>query len=131
MTTVKPFSTTFKTIELKPSYKIPIVLILVAIPLLLVQPWLSLVVGVFGLFLMLQTVTIRLQFTETALDVYRSNKLIRSFPYAEWSNWEIFWNYVPILFYFKEVKSIHFLPIIFDPTTLKACLEERCPKKYT
>ncbi|MEL6164336.1 MAG: DUF3119 family protein, partial [Cyanobacteria bacterium J06628_3] len=50
------------------------------------------------------------------------------FPYSEWQNWRIFWNVIPLLFYFKEIKSIHFLPILFDPKTLKACLEERCPR---
>ncbi|MEA5616932.1 DUF3119 family protein [Cronbergia sp. UHCC 0137] len=116
------------TVELKPSYNIPIVLVFAAIPLLLIQPWLGGVVAVFGLFLMLQAVTLRLQFTSTDLDIYRGDKLIRRFPYQEWQNWRIFWNIVPILFYFKEINSIHFLPILFDPKTLKSCLEERCPR---
>lgn len=120
-------SASLETIELKPSYTIPVVLVIAAIPLLLVQPWLSLIIGVFGLFLLFQTFTLRLQFTATALDVYRSDTLIRRFPYQEWQSWRIFWPQVPILFYFKEVKSIHFLPILFDPKMLKACLEERCP----
>lgn len=116
-----------QTVQLAPSYTLPIVLVVAAIPVLLVQPWLSLVLAVFGLFLLLQAATIRLQFTETALDVYRSETLIRRFPYQDWQNWQIFWKPVPILFYFKEVKSIHFLPILFDPKMLEACLEERCP----
>lgn len=121
-----PNSTT--TVELKPSYNIPIVLVLAAIPLMFVQPWVGGLVAIFGLFLMLQAVTLRLQFTTTDLDVYRGDKLIRRFPYQEWQNWRIFWPSVPILFYFKEINSIHFLPIIFDPNTLKACLEQRCPR---
>lgn len=116
-----------QTVELAPSYKIPLALIAIAMLLLLLQPWASLPLALFGLFLLFQTVTIRLQFTPTALEVYRSGNLIRRFPYAEWTNWQIFWNPVPILFYFREVNSIHFLPIIFDPKTLKACLEQRCP----
>jgi hypothetical protein len=115
-------------VELKPSYNIPIVLVLGAIPLMLLQPLVGGVVALFGLFLMLQAVTLRLQFTATDLDVYRGEKLIRRFPYREWQNWRIFWPKVPILFYFKEVKSIHFLPILFDPNTLQACLEQRCPR---
>lgn len=126
MTSVTPPSINQPTTELAPSYKIPIILILIAIATLLIQPLLSLPLALFGLFLLLQTVTIRLQFTATALDVYRSNQRIRSFPYSEWENWEIFWQPIPILFYFKEVNSIHFLPIIFDPQTLKACLEQFC-----
>ncbi|UXE62135.1 MAG: DUF3119 family protein [Woronichinia naegeliana WA131] len=116
-----------QTIELAPSYRIPLVLIASAIPILLVQVWVSLAITVFGLFLMIQAVTLRLQFTDTALDITRSSKLIRRFPYSEWQNWRIYWQTVPILFYFKEVKSIHFLPILFDPKMLKSALESRCP----
>ncbi|WP_017653406.1 DUF3119 family protein [Fortiea contorta] len=116
------------TVELKPSYNIPVVLVIASIPLLIVQPLLAGVFGLLGLFLMLQTVTIRLQFTATDLDLYRGEKLIRRFPYQEWQDWRIFWNGIPILFYFKEVKSIHFLPILFDANTLRTCLEQRCPR---
>ncbi len=117
-----------QTVELSPSYTLPIALIVTALPLLLVQKWVSLVIALFGVFLLFQAVTLRLQFTETALDIYRGETLIRRFPYQEWQNWRIFWTPVPILFYFKEVKSIHFLPILFDPKMLKTCLEERCPR---
>ncbi|NES81317.1 MAG: DUF3119 family protein [Moorea sp. SIO2B7] len=129
MTTVKHSPVKGQTVELSPSYTIPLVLVFGAIPIILVQPWVSLAIAIFGLFLMFQTVTIRLKFTETALDIYRSEKLIRRFPYAEWQNWQIFWKPVPILFYFREVNSIHFLPIIFDPRTLGACLEQYFPVK--
>lgn len=117
-----------QTVELAPSYTLPIVLVVAAIPLLLVQAWLSGAIALLGLFLLFQTATIRLKFTDTALDVYRSDQLLRNFPYQDWQNWRIFWPAVPILFYFKEVKSIHFLPILFDPKMLKTCLEQRCPK---
>lgn len=120
-----------ETIELAPSYTLAIALIGLAIPLLLVQVWVSLAIGLFGVFLLLQTVMLRLRFTPTDLDVYRGETLIRRFPYQDWQNWEIFWSPVPILFYFKEVKSIHFLPILFDPNTLRRCLEARCPKAQT
>jgi hypothetical protein len=120
--------TSTQTVELSPSYTLPLVLIVAALPLLLVQIWVSLAIALFGFFLLFQTATIRLQFTETALDIYRSQTLIRSFPYQDWQNWRIFWPTVPILFYFKEVKSIHFLPILFDPKMLRTCLEQRCPR---
>ncbi|MDF5710968.1 MAG: DUF3119 family protein [Nostoc sp. S4] len=115
------------TVELKPSYNIPIVLVISAIPLILVQPWIGFGFMLFGLFLTFQALTLRLEFTATDLDIHRGEKLIRRFPYQEWQNWRIFWNRIPILFYFREIKSIHFLPILFDPITLKTCLEERCP----
>lgn len=114
-----------QTIQLAPSYKLPLVLVIAGIPMLLVQVWLGGAIILFGLFLMFQAATLRLQFTESALDIYRGETLIRQFPYQEWQNWEIFWSAVPILFYFKEVNSIHFLPIIFDPIMLKTCLEQR------
>ncbi len=119
------------TVQLAPSYTLPIVLVIAAIPLLLLSVWVGGAIALFGLFLLFQAATLRLQFSETALDIYRGETLIRNFPYQDWQNWQIFWNKVPILFYFKEVKSIHFLPILFDPKTLKICLEQRCPKIET
>jgi hypothetical protein len=128
VTTTKPSVTNTNIIELTPSYRIPLILILVAVPIALLQIWIGSLIALFGLFLMLQAATIRLQFTETALDIYRSEQLIRKFPYSEWQNWQIFWQPVPILFYFKEVNSIHFLPILFSPRTLVTCLEKHLPK---
>ncbi|WP_173391268.1 DUF3119 family protein [Gloeocapsa sp. PCC 73106] len=114
------------SIILSPSYTLPLWIILLALPLSLINLWLGLVVALFGLFLMVQTATIRLGFTPTSLEVYRSEQIIRVFPYADWLSWQIFWTRVPVLFYFREVKSIHFLPIIFDSKTLKLCLEKYC-----
>ena len=116
-----------ETIELAPSYKLPLVLVVSAPALSVVQAWLSLAIALFGLFLMFQAATLRLQFTATDLDIYRSSTLIRRFPYRDWQHWEIFWKPVPILFYFREINSIHFLPILFDPKTLETCLEKNCP----
>ncbi len=116
-----------KETQLTPSYILPTVLVLFALPLLLVQVWVGGVISLFGLFLMIQAATIRLVFTLTDLEVYRSGNLIRRFPYQDWQDWQIFWNTFPILFYFKEVKSIHFLPVLFDSKELKACLERFCP----
>ncbi|KST67375.1 DUF3119 family protein [Mastigocoleus testarum] len=116
------------TVELNPNYKIPLVLVLIGALLLIVQPLLAGIIALFGVFLMFQAVTLRLRFTATDLDIYRGEKLIRRFPYSEWQHWEIFWPQIPILFYFKETKSIHFLPIIFDPKTLKTCLEQHYPR---
>jgi len=113
--------------ELAPSYAIPLVLAAGAGALALIQPWVGLAITLFTLFLSWQTFTLRLRFTETALDVYRNGSLIRHFPYAEWQVWQIFWPPVPVLFYFREVNSIHFLPIIFDPQQLEACLRRHCP----
>jgi Protein of unknown function (DUF3119) len=114
--------------ELSPSYPIPLVTIGVAVPLLAWNLWVGLVVGVFGLFLLLQTAIIRLKFTATTMLVYRAGQEIRSFPYAEWEEWQIFWQPLPVLFYFREVHSIHFLPVLFDSQQLRSCLEQHCPR---
>lgn len=85
----------------------------------------GIIISLFAFFLTLQTVIIRLSFTENSLVVYRSEKPIRDFPYSDWLNWEVFWQPIPILFYFKEVKSIHFVPILYNPKQLKECLESK------
>lgn len=125
--TSTPSHLSTETVQLAPSYAIPITLIVAAIPLWLLNAWVSGAIALFALFLLIQTATLRLCFTETALDIYRGESLLRQFPYADWQNWQIFWLNVPVLFYFKEVKSIHFLPILFDAKMLRACLEQRCP----
>lgn len=129
MTTTADSAAPTNTIELAPRYAIPLVLVLAAVPLLFVQKWAGLPLLLFGLFLMYQAATLRLQFTPTDLDIYRSSNLIRRFPYREWQNWRIFWPAVPILLYFKEINSIHFLPILFDRKMLQTCLEQRCPRQ--
>jgi hypothetical protein len=117
------------SITLRPNYNIPTVIIISGIALTLWSMIVGLLVTIFGVFLLVQTNLIKLTFTPTALDVYRGEKNIRTFPYTEWENWKIYWQSVPILLYFKEVKSIHFLPIIFDANTLRECLEKYCSQK--
>lgn len=110
--------------ELKPSYAVPIGTILLSIPWIWIQPIVAGAIAIFGLFLIYQAGNIRLVFTSTDLEVYRGQVKFRTFPYQEWQDWKIFWLQFPVLFYFKEVKSIHFLPILFDVQTLKDCLEK-------
>lgn len=129
MTTNVEADNATQVVELAPNFRIPLVLLLIAVGLFFVSWWLGGVIAILGLFLTLQTFLIRLQFTPQQLDVLRSGKIIRSFPYSEWLNWEIFWSPIPILFYFKEVNSIHFLPIIFDAKTLANCLQKHYPRK--
>ncbi len=127
MTSIPASNQLPESVELKPNYTIPAVLVAIAIPIAAIQLWVGIGMGIFGLFLTIQTAIIKLKFTTTALEVYRGSKLIRAFPYQEWETWQIFWSPVPILFYFKEVNSIHFLPIIFDPQVLRTCLEHYYP----
>ena len=128
MTTNIEADNSTKVVELAPNFKIPVFLILIAVGLSFVSWWLGGAIAIFGLFLTVQTVMLRLQFTDQTLLVLRSGKIIRDFPYSEWLNWEIFWSPIPILFYFKEVNSIHFLPIIFDSKTLADCLQKHYPR---
>ena len=114
---------------LAPRYRLPLALVVIAMGLALLRPWLGGAIALFALFLSYQTATIRLQFTATAPEVYRSGDRIRHFPYADWQNWRIFWARVPILFYFREERSIHFLPVLFDPERLSACLAQYGPRK--
>lgn len=126
-----------KSTPLKPSYNIPIALVLFSlgweclafVMFGTVQQVLAGVVFVFGLFLLYQTTTLRLVFTDSDLDIYRGETRIRQFPYAEWEIWDIFWSPVPILFYFREVNSIHFLPILFNPEELRSQLTQHLPTK--
>lgn len=129
MTTNLEAENSTEIIELAPDFKIPLVLILLALGLSWVSWWLGGAIAVLGLFLTIQTCLIRLQFTDQELNVLRTGKVIRSFPYSEWLNWEIFWSPIPILFYFKEVNSIHFLPIIFNSKTLADCLQRHYPRE--
>lgn len=114
-----------ETIELPPSFVLPTGLAAIALPLLGVSLWLGLAVALFAAFLLVQAATLRLVFTASDLDIYRGDRRIRRFPYRDWQNWDIFWYYLPTLFYFKETRSLHFLPILFDPTLLRACLEAK------
>ncbi|MEL6495812.1 MAG: DUF3119 family protein [Cyanobacteria bacterium J06623_7] len=129
MTTNLNPTDTGTTVELAPNFKLPLCLLAIAVGLGFVSWWLGGAIAILGLFLIIQTFLIRLQFTPDALEVKRSSTVIRSFPYSEWLNWSIFWSPVPILFYFKEVNSIHFLPIIFNAKTLRDCLEQHYPRQ--
>jgi hypothetical protein len=120
-------ATTSAAITLEPSYRIPLGLFLIALLVMVVQLWAGAVMAVFSAFLLVQAYTLRLVFTETDLDIYRRETRIRRFPYQDWATWEIFWPPIPILFYFREVNSIHFLPILFKPDALRQQLQTRIP----
>jgi hypothetical protein len=124
-----PSLTQTETVVLKPSYRLPVGLAIAALPLGWLSLWAGIPVGLFALFLSIQSATLRLHFTPSALEIYRGQTQIRTFPYADWYHWEIYWPAVPILFYFREVNSIHFLPILFDPKMLTESLTKHCPRK--
>jgi hypothetical protein len=119
------------TVTLAPRYWVPMGVTLLGPAALLSSPlwdgarWLCLALVVFGGFLLLQAGLLRLRFTDDALLVLRLEKEIRRFPYAEWTGWRIFWPPLPVLFYFREIRSLHLLPVLFDATELRSQLEQR------
>jgi Protein of unknown function (DUF3119) len=116
-----------ETVILNPDYRVPLGVAVIGVGLAFLSIWVGAVVGVLAGFLALQATILRLHFTPTAMELYRNQQLIRQFPYDEWLNWQLFWPPLPILFYFREIKSIHFVPILFSPATLQACLSSRSP----
>jgi hypothetical protein len=104
---------------LAPRIWLPLAVVLLGLPCLLLNLWLALVVSLFGLFLLIQSQILRLQFSADALLVWRGDTVLRRFPYSEWLSWTVFWPPLPVLFYFREQRSIHFLPVLFDATTLR------------
>ena len=73
----------------------------------------------FGLFLLLQTALLRLEFCDDGLLVWRRSTLLRRFPYDSWLGWRLFWPALPVLFYFREQRSPHLLPVLFGSTELQ------------
>ena len=123
--------TSAAAVTLEPRYWVPMGVTLLGPASLLSAPlwggarWLCLALVLFGGFLLLQARLLRLRFTGDALVVLRLDQEIRRFPYAEWSGWRIFWPPLPVLFYFREIRSIHLLPVLFDAAELRSQLEQR------
>ena len=104
---------------LAPRPWLPLAVVALGIGCLQLNPWAALAVSVLGLFLLLQSQLLRLQFSADALLVWSGQQVLRRFPYSEWLGWKLFWGPVPVLFYFREQRSIHLLPVLFDATALR------------
>lgn len=121
------------TVVLRPRCWVPLGVLLLAAASLALRPlwsgalWFALVLGVLGLFLLLQSALLRLRFDPEALLVSRGETVIRRFPYAEWIGWRVWWPALPVLFYFREQQSLHLLPMLFDATALRQQLDLRLP----
>ncbi len=115
------------TVILAPRYFVPTGVAVLGLLGFGLSPWLTALVVVFAVFLAIQAATLRLHFTTTDLEVWRGSQPIRTFPYADWQSWTVFWPPLPILFYFKEVNSIHFLPMLFDARALNDQLNTHVP----
>ncbi|MFM7677083.1 MAG: DUF3119 family protein [Synechococcus sp.] len=118
---------------LAPRYGVPVAVVLLALALLPLQALWSwalvpaALVGLLGLLLLLQTVQLRLQFSATALLVWSGRRCIRRFPYDDWLGWRLFWPGVPVLFYFRETRTPHLLPMLFEAAGLEEQLRRHLP----
>ncbi len=97
-------------------------LLLIPLPF---HPWPSLVISGFGLALLAQTITLRLEFTNESMIVWQLNRELRRFPFKEWLAWRIFLPWLPGILYFRETQSPHLLPILFNVDDLQQELRLR------
>ena len=107
--------TTPASVTLSPDARLPLLVVVLGVALLPLplSPWPTVVVVLFGVFLLIQTASLRLEFEERALIVWQNGRELRRFPYDQWLTWRLFAPWLPGLFYFRETQSIHFLPILF------------------
>ena len=114
-----------KSVILSADPRLPLVVMALGAALLPLpwHPWPTLVVTLFGLFLLIQSVSLKLEFADQALVVWQNGRELRRFPYDQWLAWRLFASWLPGLFYFRETKSIHFLPILFNPKQLREQLK--------
>lgn len=122
-----PATTGQEPVSISPSPRLPLLIVILSATLLPLplRPLPTLAVGLFGLFLLVQTYSLRLEFTADTLVVWRGQNELRRFPYTEWKSWRLFAAWLPGLLYFREVNSIHFLPILFNPAELREQLVQR------
>ena len=101
-------SSTPAPVTLKPDARLPLLVIALGLALLPLQlsPWPTLVVALFGLFLLIQSASLRLEFTEDALIVRQNSRELRRFPYDQWLTWRLFAPWLPGLFYFLSLIHI-------------------------
>ncbi len=116
-----------KSITLTPDFRLPLIIISIGLVLLVSQAtlWGSISITVFGLFLLVQTFTLRLEFTDEALVVNQLGKELRRFPFKEWLAWRLLLPQLPGILYFREEASPHLLPILFNPSALKSHLRNK------
>ena len=120
-------SSTPESVTLKPDVRLPLLVVafgLALLPLPL-SPWPTVVVVLFGVFLLIQAASLRLEFEEKALIVWQNSRELRRFPYDQWLTWRLFAPWLPGLLYFRETQSIHCLPTLVSPGELREQLELR------
>jgi len=115
------------SVILSPSYRLPIFIILSGLLFLItpLQPWPTIVISSFGFFLLLQSFTLKLKFTNEDVLVMLLGNELRRFPFKNWIAWKIILPQLPGFLYFREEASPHLLPILFEVNSLKEQLRLR------
>ncbi len=114
-------------IVLTPMYRLPIIIVLIGIFLFLapIPNYIGITISIFGLFLLIQSFTLKIKLTLEDFIVLQLGKEIRRFPFKNWMAWRIFLPQLPGILYFRETASPHLLPILFDIDILKSQLQLR------
>ena len=91
------------SVILSPSYRLPIFIIFVGLLFLITpfNPWPTIVISSFGLFLLLQSFTLKLKFTKEDLIVIQLGNELRRFPFKNWIAWRIILPQLPGFLYFR------------------------------
>ena len=115
------------SVILSPSFRLPIFIISIGLLFLITPfyPWPTIVISSFGFFLLLQSFTLRLKFTNKDLIVMQLGRELRRFPFKNWIAWRILLPQLPGFLYFREEASPHLLPILFETKSLKEQLRLR------
>ena len=115
------------SVILSPSYRLPIFIIFLGLLFLITpfKPWPTIIISSFGLFLLLQSFTLKLKFTKNDLVVMQLGNELRRFPFKNWIAWKIIWPQLPGFLYFREKASPHLLPILFEVNSLSEQLRLR------
>ena len=115
------------SVTLSPSHRLPVFIILVGLLFLITpfHPWPTIVTSSFGFFLLLQSFTLKLKFTNKDLIVMQMGNELRRFPFKNWIAWKIILPELPGFLYFREEASPHLLPILFEVDSLKKQLKLR------
>jgi hypothetical protein len=128
-----PPAATPESVTLSPHYGVALGMVGLGMACLLLQPlWggaplLALGISVLGLFLLLQRCCCGLNSRRMPCWCAARDALLRRFPYDDWLGWTLFWPGLPVLFYFREQRSIHLLPVLFQSATLRSQLHLHLP----
>ena len=116
-----------QSIVIKPMHRLPIIIIAVGIGTIFlpIKHWPGLLLSGFGVFLLVQSFTLKLKLTANELIVMQLGQELRRFPFENWIAWRILLPNLPGLLYFREKVSPHLLPLLFDPEMLKQELRSR------